>query len=150
MTQKNILNCLRISEGTPHRISKKWLYILNTCWKDIFDNELFISYGQFFLGENNIRLIMNISLPPVTNRDSHFKNDDFMISLSVSDINYRGNIQKILEKEVFNVTLSIEMIEHDLFEIIVCIQGESIIITSHDVMILSLSKKKDEDFLPIY
>lgn len=85
---------------------------------------------------------MNISLPPVANRDSHFKNDDFIISLSVSDINYRGNIQKILEKEVYNATLSIEMIENDLFEIIVCTQDESIIITSHDVMILSLSKKK--------
>lgn len=93
---------------------------------------------------------MNVSLPPVANHDSPFKNDRFMISLAAADVTYKGNIHKILEKELSNIVFNIEMVEGDLFEIAIRVQDEFILVTSHDVMLSSLHREKDGHFSLIY
>lgn len=146
----NVLNYLRISEGIPRRISNKWLYVLKTCWYNLFDNKLSISHCKFYLEDNDKGMIISLLLPPVSNKECHFKNDIFMISLLLSNINYDINLKKFLEKEIYNIEFSIIVIENNLFKIIIKKSNETINIFTNDIMISSLYKKENEIFGLVY
>ncbi|HFC8543947.1 hypothetical protein [Neisseria weaveri] len=148
--QSILLNFLRISEGIPARAANKWRHILSTCWNNIFDGKLLISNYNFVLMNDNKRLTINFVLPPVENKNTYFKNDIFMISLSMSDIICSENLQEILNGNIESIELSISYIEDGLFEIFLYFDNKYINLKTNDILISSLYKKDSNDFKLIF
>ena len=122
MEQKPILDRFIIPSGIVKRISSKWLYIIRTCWDNLFDKEIkSITQGQLYI--TDFGLILYMHLPPVKNQSSYFKDDKFSIQFLFTEIRCGFDIRLLLRMnklEYFDFQI---LFENQKFIILITLQN---------------------------
>lgn len=142
---------IKFSGGISSGIIKKWRFILNNCWSDLFLKPLFVEYGKIYIQDGSSNLIISLLLPSVENLHNPYKNDSFMVSFTLTNTRINKDITYFFEREsISNFEFSISQLEKDIFNISINIHNDEIDIISNGVFISGLFKKENEIFGFVY
>lgn len=147
--QKKFLNYLKIYRSVPIRTAKKWLYILKSCWNNIFDQQTFIGKANFYLSDDTY-LTMSLMLPPVESNSSPFIGKSFIITLNTQIISYDKDIYSLLGMELYDIFILFKNEGDDLFEILFTLKDKIVKINSKEIFINSLYKKDGDNYKMVY